>query len=138
VDDSPIELLLQAVAKLDADVAVALFAPDAHLLTVDGRRAAGKDAVRELLVEFFGTLRSTSHRITGQWHEGNVWIAEAEGTYELQDWLKLTALPRAFIARTGPEGIADLRAYGAHELPLTDHPSGEEGMWVGSRWIPPL
>ena len=59
-------------------------------------------------------------------------------SYELQDWLRLNDLPRVFVARVAAGGIADLRAYGAHEQPLTDHPTGEEGMWIGSRWIPPL
>ncbi len=67
-----------------------------------------------------------------------MWIAEVDCSYELQDWLQLNALPRAFVLRMGPEGIIDLRAYGAHEQPLTEHRTGEEGMWVGGRWIPPL
>jgi hypothetical protein len=138
VNESPIEQLLDALDKLDVEGAMALLTASCHLLTVDGRRAEGKDAVRELLTEFVGTLRSTSHRTTAQWHQDDVWIAEVEATYELQDWLKLNALPRAFIVRTSPEGITDIRAYGAHELPLTEHRTGDEGMWVGSRWIPPL
>ena len=63
---------------------------------------------------------------------------EVEGAYQLQDYLQLKALPRAFVLRVGPDGITDLRAYGAHERPLTDHRTGEEGMWVGGRWVPPL
>jgi hypothetical protein len=59
-------------------------------------------------------------------------------SYELQDWLRLEGLPRVFVARMGSGGIADLRAYGAHEHPLSDHRTGEEGMWIGNRWIPPL
>ena len=68
----------------------------------------------------------------------DVWIAEGDADYELQDFLELEALPRVFILRTGEGDSADLRAYGAHERPLTDHRTGEEGMWVGTRWIPPL
>jgi hypothetical protein len=94
--------------------------------------------VHALLTDFLGGLRSTSHRITDQWHAGNAWIAEAEATYEVQDRMQTGALPRAFVLRQGPDGIADLRVYGANERELTDHPTGEEGMWVGGRWIPPL
>jgi hypothetical protein len=91
-----------------------------------------------VLASFLATLRTTTHRITAEWHEDNVWIAEVEASYELQDWLQINELPRAFVLRDGPDGFADLRVYGAHERPLTDHRTGEEGMWVGGRWVPPL
>lgn len=136
--DSPIEQLLRAVDELDVDAALALMAPDVRFLAVDGRRGEGREAVRKLVTDFISTLRSTSHQITAQWHQDSVWIAEVEGAYELQDYLQLKALPRAFVLRVGPDGITDLRAYGAHERPLTDHRTGEEGMWVGGRWVPPL
>jgi hypothetical protein len=138
VSESPIEQLLAAIDRLDADAAIALAAPDARMLSADGRRAQGADAIRELITTFLQSLRATTHRITAQWHVDNVWIAEVEGTYELQDWLQTEPLPRAIVVRMAPDGIADLRVYGAHEQPLTEHRTGEEGMWVGGRWIPPL
>jgi SnoaL-like domain len=138
VDDSPLGQFLEAVDRLDVDAVMALAAPDVRILTADGRHAEGADAVRALLADFLGSLRSTAHRITAQWHVDDVWIAEVDATYELRDWLQLNALPRAFVLRMEPEGIADLRAYGAHERPLTEHRTGEEGMWIGDRWIPPL
>jgi SnoaL-like domain len=138
VSDSPIEQLLAAIDGLDVDATMALMAPDVRLLAVDGRRGEGTEAVRKLLTDFISTLRTTSHRITAQWHEDEAWIAEVEANYELRDYLQLNGLPRAFVLRVGPEGITDFRAYGAHEQPLTDHRTGEEGMWVGGRWVPPL
>jgi hypothetical protein len=142
VSDSPIEQLLRALDSLDVDAAVALMTPDCRLRTADGRRAVGADAVRELLTEFVAAVRSMTHRITGHWHEHEVWIAEVEADYELQDWLKLTALPRAFIVRTRAGALADIRAYGAHERPLADHNATAEGtcdgLLIGGRWIPPL
>lgn len=140
VDESPIADLLVAVDRLDAEAVTALFARDGCLLTVDGRRADGIEAVREVFTDFLADLRSTSHRITAQWHwqDGDVWIAEVDATYELQDWLRTSPLPRAFVLRHGPDGIADLRVYGAHEHLLSDHRTGEEGMRIGARWIPPL
>jgi hypothetical protein len=138
MSSSPVEQLLEAVDRRDVDAVVGLSAPGVRLLTVDGRRAEGTEAVRELMTKFLMGLRSSSHRITAQWHVGEVWIAEVAASYELQDWLQLKDLPRIFVARMGPGGIADLRAYGAHEQPLTEHRTGEEGMWIGNRWIPPL
>jgi SnoaL-like protein len=138
VSDSPIQRLVEAMDGLDIDGLAALFAPDGRLMTADGRQAEGAEALRALLTEFFAALRSTEHRITAQWHQDDVWIAEIAASYELRDWLRLTDLPRVFIVREGSEGIHDLRVYGAHEHKLTDHRTGEEGMWIGSRWIPPL
>jgi SnoaL-like domain len=139
VEESPVEQLLAAVDRLDVGGVMALFAPSPRFLAADGRRAEGTEAVRELFTAFFAPLRSAMHRITAQWHEDNAWIAEVDADYELQDWLRLNALPRAFVVRVGEAGIADVRVYGAHEHPLTEHPTGEEGMWVrGMRWIPPL
>jgi hypothetical protein len=138
VDESPVTQLIQAVDSLDFDAMIALFTRDARLLTADGRRAEGIDDVRALLSEYLGGLRSTSHTITAQWHQDNVWIAEVEATYELKDWLRTGPLPRVFVVREGSGRIADLRVYGAHERSLSDHPTGEEGMWIGERWIPPL
>jgi hypothetical protein len=138
VSESPLEQFLRAIDELDLEATMALMAPDPRVLVADGRRAEGREAVRQLLGDFLGQLRSTKHRITAEWHEDDVWIAEVEASYELRDWLHLTALPRAFIVRAGPDGVSDLRAYGAHEHPLSDHATGEEGIWVGGRWVPPL
>jgi SnoaL-like domain len=138
LNESPIEQLLKAIDELDVDAAMALAAPDIRFLTADGRHGEGTTAVRDLISEFVSDLRSTTHRITAQWHQDNVWIAELEASYELRDYLQLKALPRAVVVRVGPGGIADLRVYGAHERPLMEHRTGEEGMWVGGRWVPPL
>ena len=130
-------MLLRTVDELDVEAAIALFARDGRLLTVDGRRADGIEAVRELLTDFLGDLRSTSHRITAQWREADVWIAEVDATYELRDWLQTSPLPRAFVLRHGPDGIADLRVYGAHEHLLGDPHTPEEAVRIAARWIPP-
>ncbi|TMM16575.1 MAG: nuclear transport factor 2 family protein [Actinobacteria bacterium] len=93
MSESPIVQLLGAIDKRDVEAAMALVAPDCRLLVVDGRRVKGAAAVRELLTDFVATLRSTTHRVTAQWHQDDVWIAEMEATYELKDWLKIDALP---------------------------------------------
>jgi hypothetical protein len=117
---------------------MALATSDIRFLVVDGRRAEGAEAVRAILTSFLGELRSTTHRVTSEWHVDDVWIAEVEADYELRDYLQLRALPRVFVVRTSAEGITDVRAYGAHERQLTEHRTAEEGMWIGDRWIPPL
>ncbi len=136
--ESPIEQLLVAFDALDVEGVMAQVAPDAEVLTADGRRAAGTQAVRDLITRLIADLRSTSHRITAEWHQDDTWIAEIDASYELRDWLQLNSLPRVFIIESGPDGIHKLRVYGAHERPLTEHRTGEEGMVIGDRWIPPL
>jgi hypothetical protein len=138
VTESPIEKLLRAFDNADLDAVSALFAPEGRLLTVDGQRAEGSAAVRVALARLFAMLHSTSHRITAQWHQDNVWIAEVEADYELQDRLQLNGVLRAIVLYEGPDGIEDMRVYGARERPLAEHRAGEEGMWIRQRWIPPL
>ena len=135
---SPLDRLLAALDELDADAAAALFASDGRLLTVDGRRAEGVEAIRTLLGDFLGQLRSTTHVTTAHWHDDDVSIAEVEASYELRDWLKLTDLRRVFLLRDGPGGYAELRVYGAHERPLASHQSAADVMPIGARWLPPL
>jgi hypothetical protein len=138
MSQSPIEEFLDAVDRLELDAIMALMAPDVRVLVVDGRRAEGTNAVRQLLGDFLGQLRATTHQITAQWHQDDIWIAEVDASYELRDWLQLDGLPRAFIVRAGPDGVSELKAYGAHEHQLSDHPAGGKPMWVGGRWVPPL
>jgi hypothetical protein len=138
VERSPLVELLGAIDRLDGDAVVALCAPDCNFMTVDGRQATGLPAVARLLNDFLGVLRSTSHEITAQWHEDDVWIAEVLATYELRDWLRLEHLPRAFVVRTGADGIRDVRVYGANERQLGDRFSDHEPMRIGGRLILPL
>jgi ketosteroid isomerase-like protein len=132
VTESPIDQLLGAVDRLDVEAAMALMTPGCRLLAVDSQYAEGAGAVRELLTDFVAKLR-----VTAQWHQDDVWIAEVEATYELRNLLKMK-LRRAFVLRDGPDGFVDLRVYGAHERPFPDHDTGEQGMRLGGRWIPPL
>jgi hypothetical protein len=125
VSQSPIEEFLDALDRLELDAIMALMARDVRVLVVDGRRAEGTDAVRQLLADFLGQLRATTHRITAQWHEDDVWIAEVDASYELRDWLQPNGLPRAFILRAGTDGVSELKAYGAHEHQLSNHPTWE-------------
>jgi hypothetical protein len=138
VPDQPIEQLLRVIDELDVEGVLALAAPDVRLLTVDGRRAAGTTGMRELLTDFLASLRSSTHHITAQWHEDDVWIAEVDASYELRDLTRLGVLPRAFIVRAGPDGLSDVRVYGAHERPLGELSSREHEIRLGGHWIPPL
>jgi hypothetical protein len=138
VEESALRRLLVAVDKLDLDAVIELCSPDCSIATVDGRNGEGRDQVRQLLADFFSVLRSTAHAVTAEWHQDNVWIAEVLADYELQDWLRIEAMPRAFVIRTGPGGIRDIRVYGAREHPLTEHEPGDQPFRMGGRLVLPL
>lgn len=138
MSESPIEALLEAIDRFDVDAAMAMIAADGRVLAADGRRAQGDGAVRAMFTNYFSALRSTTHRIADQWHQDNVWIAEVDTSYELNDRTRMGPFSRVFVLREGPDGLADVRVYGAHEHPLTDHRAGEEGKWIGGQWMPPL
>jgi hypothetical protein len=130
--------LLEAIDRLDLDGAMALFAPGARLLTADGRRADGGQAVRALLGDFLSMLRSTTHTVTAEWHAENAWIAEVDAVYEFTDGFETAVLPRACVLLGGSEGLSDVHVYGAHERPRGGYGEASEGLRVGGRWIPPL
>jgi hypothetical protein len=130
--------VLAAIDLLDVAAVMALCAPDCRFGTVDGRQANGRDAVQRLLSEFLSTIRSTDHEITAQWHQDDAWFAEVVASYELQDRTRINGRLRAFLIRTGPDGIREVRVYGAHEQPLTDRPVGYEPARLGGRLILPL
>jgi len=136
--ESPLHVFLRAVDDLDADAVLAVMASDCRLLTADGSRAAGTEAVRALLGGFLATLHSTTHRVTAEWHVDGVWIAEVDAGYEFKDRLAIGSLPRAFVARGGPDGLSDVRVYGAHEHRLDDEDRGEQGLMFAGHWMPPL
>lgn len=137
-DESRMESFLELVDGLDLAAITAAFAPTGRVLTADGRRAEGTAEIEKVLGEFVSGLRSSSHRITAQWKQDDIWIAEVEADYELRDWMEIKALPRAMFLREGADGITELHVYGAHEHPISEHRTGAEGMWIGERLIPPL
>lgn len=108
------------------------------MTSADGRHAQGRQAVGQLLKDFFSQLRSTTHRVTSEWHEGDTWIAEVLATYELRDYLLIENLPRAFFVQVTAEGIAAFRTYGGNEHPLSEIPTGDELKRVGGRPFLPL
>jgi SnoaL-like domain len=139
VGDSPIRSVLRALDALDLDTAISLFAPDAKLMMVFGERVAGRDSVEREFRGFLGEIRAMHHKVTSEWNpEPGVWIAEIEATYELSDFSESGPIERAFIVRTGDDGIEDLRIYGAHEVPLSDGGRRYLNVRGAHGWLPTL
>lgn len=136
---SPIAAVLDAIDALDLEGVSRLFAPTGSFMAAFGVEATGNEHVRDELNGFFAGLRACNHKVESEWHpEPAVWIAEVSATYEFEDFSKRGPYKRALILRQGEEGIASLRIYGAHELPLAS--SGEPYQEVRGPhgWLPTL
>ena len=138
MEQSPLAELLAAIDHLDIERVVALCAPDCRLTTVDRRQAHGRDEAGQLLSRFLSQVRSTRHEITSHWHVDDTWIAEVLASYEMQNWLKIEALPRVFVLQSGPDGVHDIRVYGTNERDLSGQGSGDETERIGGRLVLPL
>jgi hypothetical protein len=140
---SPLEQLLDAFDRLDADACTALFAPDGRISWVDGQVAEGHAAVQARLTEYFNDLTSMTHVIRDSWHQDHVWIAEIDASYVLEDQSLQGPVAKAMILRMRPEGIGDLRVYAAvepsfHEAERRHERERHRGLVVGDWRLPPL
>lgn len=139
MSDSLLIAALAAIDSLDLDATMSLFASDANLHTLYGEQAVGREQVRAELGMFFGELRSTQHEVTSLWNpEPGVWIAEMSASYELSDFSRRGPYGRAFVARTGDQGIVQLRIYGSHEQPLPEAGLQYREVRGPRGWLPTL
>jgi SnoaL-like domain len=68
----------------------------------------GKEAIAQLLAEFYQNLQAMSHRNVGLWLGNNSAVFEAEVTFTRKDGSQLT-LPAASIIRRSGELVYDFR-----------------------------
>jgi hypothetical protein len=139
MSDSPIAAVLAAIDSLDLDRALRLFAPSGNFVTAFGAEATGTDQLRQQLTGFFAGLHGCAHTVDTEWHpEPEVWIAEVTATYELEDFSERGPYKRVLVLRQGDDGIASLRIYGAHELPLTSSAEAYQEVRGPNGWLPTL
>ena len=139
VTESPIGALLRAFDVLDAEAAIALFAPDGTVMTTFGEEATGIDGVRRVIEALFAELRATTHSVSAEWNpEPGVWIAELSATYDLTDYSRRGPYKRAIVLRADNGRIAELRMYGAHELRLSEGGRAYEDVRGPHGWLPTL
>lgn len=138
--DSPIQAVLRSLDAIDLEGAVELFAPEGLLTTVFGERAEGLDRVRAVLGTFLQGLRSSRHELESEWNpQTGVWLAQVSATYELTDFSRHGPYERAIILRGDGAGIAELRIYGQHELPLSQAGRGYVEVHDAHHgWLPTL
>ncbi len=139
MSDSPLEVALHAIDRLDLDSLISGFAPAARLTTVFGEAVEGRDAVRAALGAYFAGLRSAEHVVSNEWNPGpGVWIAEMSATYELTDFSRRGPYLRAMFMRAGDDGIEELHIYGAHELQLLANGGTYQEVRGPHGWLPTL
>jgi hypothetical protein len=139
MSESPVQVFVSAIDKLDLGAALSLLGPDARLMTPFGETATGLEEARVLLSTFLGELRETRHEITAEWNpEPGTWIAELTGSYELTDFSRRGPYGRAIILRAADGLIEQLTIYGAHELPLPDGERAYTNVRGPHGWLPTL
>ena len=137
--DSPIRAFLSAIDALDVEAVASQFASGATLTMAFGQLAEGHEELDAALRGFASELRATKHEVTAEWNpEPDVWIAELTAVYELRDFNQLGPFLRAIVVRTGPDGIAEMSIYGAHELPLSQSERPYQEVYAAGRWMPTL
>ena len=105
MDQSPIDRLLEALDRRDVDAATSLLAPDCELLLADGRHANGRQGVVRGARGVYGhdpLDEPPDHRSVAGGRR-----VDRRGECDLRTSGLAAApdLPRAFVLRTGPEGV---------------------------------
>lgn len=74
----------QDVDRMDPDGLLAWYAEDGSFRFANQPRVTGKPAIREVLAQFYGSIRSMHHHRTGGWvdegAQSGVWEADVEFT----------------------------------------------------------
>jgi hypothetical protein len=87
-----------AIDRLDVDAFADHLTENVWLRLGSGPAVVGRDAVRNALAAFLGTLRAIDHMITGEWFQDDTIIVEAEVTCTLRQGDPVT-IPVATIFR---------------------------------------
>jgi ketosteroid isomerase-like protein len=81
--------LFAAIDSKDADAFVGFLTEDSTFAFGNATPVAGKGAIRELLVGFFGSIRALRHEVTDVWTLPDVVVAVGRVTYTRHDGSKL-------------------------------------------------
>ena len=77
--------LFAAIDSRDADAFVGFLTEDSVFVFGNAAPVAGKAAIRELLVGFFGSIRALRHEVTDTWVLPGVVVATGRVTYTRRD-----------------------------------------------------
>jgi len=109
-DPSFVAPLFEAIDAMDADAFVSFLSRDAVFRFGNGPEVRGREAIREAVAGFFGTIAGLRHRLLGTWtHPGTV-ICRGEVTYTRKDGSDVT-LPFADVFELRGDEIREYQIY---------------------------
>jgi ketosteroid isomerase-like protein len=99
------------IDRMDAAAWASYLAPDAVMRFGNADPLYGREACRDGLAAFYGTISGLRHELVEQWEDGSVTIVEAVVTYTRTDDREVE-VPVVTIYRTNADDlIADYRVY---------------------------
>jgi ketosteroid isomerase-like protein len=78
------------VDRKDAAGFAAVFTPDASLHFGNAEPIVGRDAIRDVIAQFFTAMVALRHESKGLWYDGDTLILEAAVTYTRHDRREVT------------------------------------------------
>lgn len=85
-----VEPLFQAIDAMDAEKFVSFLADDGAFRFGNGPAAEGREAIRQAVAQFFGSVHALRHRLLGVWSLPDVVFCEGEVTYTRKDRSEVT------------------------------------------------
>lgn len=82
--------LFQAIDAMDAEKFVSFLTDDGVFRFGNGPAAEGREAIREAVAQFFGSVHALRHRLLGVWSLPDVVFCEGEVTYTRKDRSEVT------------------------------------------------
>jgi len=85
-----VQPLFQAIDAMDAEKFVSFLADDGVFRFGNGPATEGREAIREAVAQFFGSVHALRHRLLGVWSLPDVVFCEGEVTYTRKDRSEVT------------------------------------------------
>jgi ketosteroid isomerase-like protein len=102
--------LFSAIDRKDADAFVACLTEDAVFRYGSQEPVRGRDAVRDYVAGFLGTLEAIRHQVLDVWEHEEALVCRGDVTYRLQDGREVT-VPFANILTLEGDKVLDYRIY---------------------------
>ena len=84
-DASFVAPLFRAIDAMDADAFASFLSQDAVFRFGNGAEVRGREAIREAVAGFFGTIAGLRHRLLGTWTHSDTVICRGEVAYTRKD-----------------------------------------------------
>ncbi len=105
-----LEDVFATIDRKDADGVAALMTEDGVFRYGSNDPVRGRQAVRDYVAGFFGTIKALRHRPTDRWEGQGSLVCEGEVTYTMLDGRKV-ALPFVDVLRLEGDKVSDWLIY---------------------------